>query len=119
MIGNGSTLGKAGEERPSEDAAELRLAQLDPASHAEHKLTVEDPARPENSLIIRIPSTANGDSTDASKACITSLEGEKDKLPASIQLPVLPAEAPTINTLDKELQQKLWRKKYEFTAADR
>ena len=35
------------------------------------------------------------------------------------ELPVLPAEAPTTNAMDKDLQQKLWRKKYDFGDADR
>lgn len=36
-----------------------------------------------------------------------------------LELPTLPNEAPTTNVMGKDLQQKLWRKRYDFTAADR
>lgn len=37
----------------------------------------------------------------------------------TVELPVLPAEGPVSNLMDKDLQQKLWRKKYDFSEADR
>ena len=36
-----------------------------------------------------------------------------------VELPVLPAELPAVNSLDKGVQKMLWRNAYDFTVADR
>lgn len=68
-------------------------------------------------------SNASPDPLSGSLPEAASKTSEKAEIARSasgiLELPTLPIEAPTTNVMDKDLQQKLWRKRYDFTAADR
>ena len=108
-------------KQPSQDAADHKLPQPSHASQAENGTNLV-PAAHEASATRTTQSAIDGELANSQTGVISRRESTDNLLhngSECIQLPLLPAEAPTTNILDKELQQRLWRKKYDFTAADR
>ncbi len=100
-----------------------QAADLDSKQGAEavaNNTCSSSPSHTEPSDSGRTPGLATSEKLNAGHVETGSRQTAKGQFVSEVtDLPLLPAEQPTRNVLDKELQQRLWRKKHDFTAADR